>query len=95
MPTITPNEPTDPINPTLPNSRVFPCKVMKTRSYTEYHGRAYSPVAPIIADHDDIALKCDRLLFCHGSATKPELRVFTAKRGVITAGWVIGLFDRD
>lgn len=63
---------------------------MKTNYHT-HQGRIYDPITPQ-ADNDDLAAQGDRLVLQHGSPSQPQVRFATAPAGVVTYGWVIGIF---
>lgn len=63
------------------------------KSYSTYCGRNYSPVLVVQADTEALATLGERLMFRHGSPTQPNLTLFVAQKGVLHAGWVIGVFD--
>jgi hypothetical protein len=65
------------------------------KSYSTYCDQHYSPVAGgALPDTEYLASLGDRLMFRHGSATQSKLALFVAPRGVLHAGWVIGVFDQ-
>lgn len=53
-------------------------------------GRRYEPVTPQPDTHD-LAENQDRLILVHDREEGPEMVI--AQRGVITAGYVVGLFS--
>jgi hypothetical protein len=57
-----------------------------------YKGRPYIPIPPC-PDDGGLADTGDRLMLRHHRDHDPEL--FVAPHGVITAGWVIGIFQAD
>jgi hypothetical protein len=64
------------------------------KPYSTYCDQHYSPVAGgALPDTEYLAALGDRLMFRHGSATRPKLALFVAPRGILHAGWVIGVFD--
>lgn len=64
------------------------------KSYSTFCDQSYSPVAGgALPDSEYLAGLGDRLMFKHGSATEPKLALFVAPKGVLHAGWVIGVFD--
>ena len=62
--------------------------------YYTYCDQSYAPVAGgALPDSEYLAALGDRLMFRHGSPTQPKLALFVAPRGILHAGWVIGVFD--
>lgn len=64
---------------------------MKTNSIARFNNREYEVINPPSADTDVLAKKGDRLIFHHlRSSQGSELKI--APEGVLTAGWVLGVF---
>ena len=53
-----------------------------------YQGREYYPISPK-PDTGELLQKCSRLMLRHDHDAAPT--IFWADKGVLTAGWVIGL----
>ena len=61
---------------------------------SEYQGRRYEPCVPC-GDSETLCERGDRLMAHHGGASDPEFKVFVAPKGVIHAGWVLGIFEEN
>lgn len=59
---------------------------------SQYQGNRYNIVHPPIADCDYIADLGDRLMFRHAPLSGKSSQLFRAPKGVINAGWVVGIF---
>lgn len=64
---------------------------MKTPRVARFNNREYEVVNPPSADTDDLAKKGDRLIFHHLRICQGS-ELITARKGVLTAGWVLGVF---
>lgn len=62
-------------------------------AFAKYAGFHYWPVPNPCADNDELATMGERLMFKHGSATQPDSKVFFAAKGILHAGWVLGIVD--
>ncbi len=62
-------------------------------AYSKWNNRFYHALLTPKADSGEIAALGERLIFHHGSPTKPDSGLIVAERGVITAGWVLGIFE--
>lgn len=61
---------------------------VQRRYHCFYRGNVYRPVQPG-ADNEAWAEEGRRLMFAHGTR---DLEFFVAPKGVLTSGWVIGVF---
>ncbi len=62
--------------------------------YQRWNGRNYAALITPKADSKALSELGDRLIFHHGSPTMPESEMVIAQRGIITSGWVLGVFEQ-
>jgi len=53
------------------------------------------PIVPPQGDCEDAAKLGDRLILQHGTASQPESRMVIAPKGVLTSGWLLGIFEPE
>jgi hypothetical protein len=57
-----------------------------------YEGEMYQPLAFPMADHEDFANTCERIILRHeGCGKYREAKLIIAPKGLLYSGWVIGL----
>jgi hypothetical protein len=60
--------------------------------HARWHGRYYKSIPPM-GDFDELAAMGDRLVLVHGSRCHPETKMVIAPKGMLWAGWVVGVFE--